>query len=94
MGFDAQETHDIKTAVSIACGGLVKELSNGAAKSYTITFGVASGHIVISMNCPAAELPDIRAVDGLIRIRGLMDQFELINNGDSFEIVMCKHHNG
>ncbi|MCL2704224.1 MAG: hypothetical protein FWE91_11555 [Defluviitaleaceae bacterium] len=94
MGFDAQEQHDIKTAVSEACAYLIKGLAGGAAKAYTITFRLTGGHISISMSCPSGDITSFTDGDNnLQKIRYLVDHFEILNNGSVFEIAMSKNHN-
>jgi len=95
LGFDAQEAYDIKTAVSEACGFLLKILKDVEIHAYTILFEVFEDRMNINISCPSAPLPqnDPDADYSLMRIQSLVDEAYIQNNGETIEIFMSKHNN-
>ena len=92
LGFDAEETDDIKTAVSEACVYVIKRMS-GRGGAYKITFSVSSDFIYIRLSCPQTAYA--AASDrSLPLIESLMDEVEIRDKGGVFEIIMSKRRGG
>ena len=93
LGFDIDETEDVKAAVSEACAMLIKLTPTGTAKHFKIIFdpGVES----LTVRIRAGHGIDLVPNEGemsLIMIRALMDVVEIGQHGGCAELRMVKRH--
>lgn len=95
LGFDIDETEDVKAAVSEACAMLIKLSPAGIVKHFKIIFspGVKSLTVRIRAGHGIDLTPDEGEMS-LIMIRALMDTVEISQSSGCAELCMFKRHQG
>ena len=94
LGFDIDEIEDIKAAVSEACTYIIKAISSGSGKDFSIVFNVRAEQLEIRINVGVAlTLENLNDEMGLRMIQALMDEMCIQNTeDDELEIKMVKTH--
>jgi len=95
LGFDIDETEDVKAAVSEACTLLIKLSPTDTVKYFKVIFdpGVESLTVRIRADHGIELAPDEGEMS-LMMIRALMDAVEIGNADGCEELRMVKRHQG
>ncbi len=91
--FDIDEIEDIKAGVSEACTFLIKNKHTSANAAFTVVFTVEQDALHIEITANDAIERATQDEMGIMMIRALMDEFEIVTNQDAaFCMRMVKRH--
>ena len=94
LGFDIDETEDVKAAVSEACTLLIKLAPTGTVKHFKVIFDPGTELLTVRIHAQGIDLTSDEDGMSLMMIRALMDSVEISQRDGFAQLCMAKSHQG